>query len=359
MPFGTLSVSDTLASASNTIVADFGEEKAFQELSRFLVAHNQIMSELLGSLCAFSADRQRRYGEVIELEMQDAGEFHTPEAQKVTPGATVGFPLKRYEMAIQWTRDWFLNHTVDEMVGQFDAALAADRRRVVRDIKRAIFNSSNFTHSDYLVDRVDLAVKRLLNGDGQPVPISAEGVTFDASTHTHYLARAGGALANSDVVSLIEHVVEHGFGNNIKIYINRAQQSAIEGFADFAAYTEARIINAPGGTAELGAGTFDTSTLYNKAIGIFKPGAEVWVKPWMPADYQFCFDAGSAAKPLVYRNRRATGGAAPLEFIADIELYPLRARAMLREFGIGVWNRANGAVMFSGDTTYADPTLND
>ncbi len=357
MALGTLAVSDTLASAANTIVAEFGEQRVFEEIQRFLTAHNEIMEELLSELCSFTDDRLRRTGEVQVMEMQDAGEFHTPEAQKVTPGATVAFPLRRVEIAVQWTRDWLANHVVSELTAQFDAVLTADRRRMVREIKRALFGSSNFTFNDMLVDRVDLGVKRLTNADGDVVPIGAEGQQFNADTHTHYLGTA--SFVNADLVTLVEHVIEHGFGGNLIVYINRAQETAIRAFADFNPYTEARIINAPGSTADRGRGTLITSTLLNRAIGIFQPGAEVWVKPWMPSGYCFAFDTASSAKPLVYRNRRGSAGPNPLEMVAEIELYPLRSRAFSREYGVGVWNRANGAILDTANANYTDPTIND
>ena len=356
---GTLSVSDTLASAANQTVADFGEDNAFKEISRFLDAHNQVTGDMLASLCDFTDDRLRRYGGVDEMEMQEAGEYHTPEAQKVAAGATVGFPLRRQEIALQWTRDYFENHTVAELAAQFDAARAADLRRIQRELKRALFSSANYRFSDYLVDRVDIDVKRLLNADGQPVPINPQGETFNPATHTHYIARVG-ALANSDVQSAIEHVVEHGYGGRPVIYINRGNEAAIRALTGFNPYTEARIIPAPGGTADRASGTVATDTLYNKSIGIFDGGAEVWVKPWIPNNYLLVFDAASPAKPLVWRNRLGHGSArpAPLQIVAELELYPLRAQIMRREFGIGVWNRANGCVLYVGGTSYVVPTFN-
>ena len=39
------------------------------------------------------------------------------------------------------------------------------------------------------------------------------------------------------------------------------------------------------------------------------------------------------------------------------EVHPLRARGFQREFGIGVRNRWGAAVLFTGNATYAAPTI--
>jgi hypothetical protein len=42
-----------------------------------------------------------------------------------------------------------------------------------------------------------------------------------------------------------------------------------------------------------------------------------------------------------------------MEIAAEFDSYPLRARALEREIGVGVWNRTNGAVLYI-DTGNAD-----
>jgi hypothetical protein len=37
--------------------------------------------------------------------------------------------------------------------------------------------------------------------------------------------------------------------------------------------------------------------------------------------------------------------------------YPLLAKDMEAEFGIAVWTRTNGAVLYDANATYADPTI--
>ena len=63
-----------------------------------------------------------------------------------------------------------------------------------------------------------------------------------------------------------------------------------------------------------------------------------------------------APKPLVMRTPTMGGGG--LRIMAANEQFPLRAETMQREFGIGVWNRSNGAVLdtTTGAGTYTTPS---
>ena len=45
-------------------------------------------------------------------------------------------------------------------------------------------------------------------------------------------------------------------------------------------------------------------------------------------------------------------------FAVTIEAHPLRARTLEREFGVAVWQRTNGAALYTGNATYAAPTIN-
>jgi len=92
----------------------------------------------------------------------------------------------------------------------------------------------------------------------------------------------------------------------------------------------------------------------NRAIGIVGP-AEVWVKPWIPPGYVLCLHVGQGGNALVRRTREGGGG--NLDILFDNEIYPLRARAMGREFGFGVFNRVAAAVLYTTTGGYVNPTI--
>ena len=100
--------------------------------------------------------------------------------------------------------------------------------------------------------------------------------------------------------------------------------------------------------------TLDISRTDNRAIGVIG-SAELWVKPWIPANYALAWDA-NGPKPLAFRQRAQTG-LQGLRIAATNSNYPLTAQYMEAEFGMGVWTRTNGAVLYFGGTSYTDPTL--
>lgn len=351
MPYGTLITLDTLAASQQSIVT-IGEDRIFEALQLDLAAHNILASEKFADLVEFSTDRRKRYGGTEDMEMEDLDEFGTPEAQKVTAGVTVDFPLWRVGIGLQWTRHWFKNHVASELAAQYTAIRNADTRRIDLEIRRAFFLPTNYSTQDKLVDWADLDIVRLANADGMPVPNDPYGNSFDGATHTHYLANNG--ISDTVVQNAVDTVAEHYATGSIYIYINRAQESWFTATSSkFTPYIPTQII--PATTADRARGTLVTNTLYNRAIGIYgDQAAEVWVKPWIPANYLLVLIKG-VRKPLVWRTRE--GGEGNLELEYDDEVHPLRAQALAREFGIGVWERTAASVLYVGGGAYTAPSL--
>ncbi|HXG85097.1 MAG TPA: hypothetical protein VNI84_13840 [Pyrinomonadaceae bacterium] len=350
MPFGTLSTLDTLASSQQTI-AQYGEDRAFDAIEAARNAHNMILDSLLSDFIERTTDRQRRYGGAATMKMERVDEFGRVDAQKASAGVTLGFPLELFQESIQWTRKFMQNATTVELAAQFTAAQDGHIERLTNEIQRALFRPTNYVFTDHLIDNVDLNVKALLNADGAAIPTGQNAVSFNPATHTHYLARAGTALAATDISAAIETVLEHHGMGAVQIYINRAQEAAVRAMPNFTGYVDARIVTGSGVTrAE---GNLDPNNINNRAIGIFD-AAEVTVKSWIPAGYMFAFVKG-APKPLVMRERAP--GLGGLQLVADDEAYPLRARTLESEFGVAVYTRTNGAVLLTTANTYAMPTI--
>jgi hypothetical protein len=55
--------------------------------------------------------------------------------------------------------------------------------------------------------------------------------------------------------------------------------------------------------------------------------------------------------------RERFAGTGDLVIAAEDEEYPLRARSLEREMGVGVWNRQNGAALYLSNATYAIPVI--
>lgn len=348
MTTGTHDLS-TLLAARNQSVASYGLNNIIPILNRELAAHNAIVTQLVGDLATFTTDRQRKYGISSSADMFEVDEYGRAPTQKAAPGDTVGFPLKLFQTAIGWTQKWFQTKTPADLAIAVQGVERAHLRMYSREIKRAFMLSSNYTFNDFLVDGVDLAVKRLVNADSASIPEGPNGETFDGATHTHYIGEA--SLTAAFVTALINDVVEHGHGGRVMLAISRTDETAFRALTGFVAYTDPRIILQ---TTEAPSNRLDITRLDNRAIGIFGP-AEVWVKSWMPANYIFAWDADSEP-PLVIR-QRSDESMQGLRIAGENDAYPLHAQYMEAEFGVGVWNRTNGAVLYFANATYADPSI--
>jgi hypothetical protein len=351
--YGTLTTLDTLAAGRTSVVA-YGEDRAYAAIAVMLEAHNQITQEMLGEFVETSTDRRRRFGGPTSMYMDVVDQVGWADVQKIGAGVDVGFPLRKYQAPVGWTRDFLETATPEELNVQFQAVRDADINAVQRELKRAVFNSVNTAaYVDINVDGQTLPLKALVNADGFPLPAGPNGEVFDGSTHTHYLGTA--AFVAADLTSLISTVVEHYATGGVRVVINRAQEAAIRAFTGFVAYLDARIV--PASTSTVARGDLSQTNLYNRAIGIFDAGggaAEIWVKPWVPASYLFAYNTG-APPPVVMRVRNAVRG--NLRLVSDNEQYPLRAQTMEREFGMSIWTRTNGAVLYTGGASYVVPTI--
>lgn len=347
--FGTLSSLDTLESVRQS-VADYGDDRAWASIGAALDAYNAQVANMTATLMERTTDAQRAYGSMDTKNMQELDQWGSPDAQKITAGVTVGFPLRRYGDALQWTRQWQLTQTVGQLAAEIDGIASADRRNIIRAAKQAIFNSVSFSFVDKLGQpaNVTLAVKPFLNNDGLAVPVGPNGETF-ATSHTHYLANA--TLTAAVVLNLIATVQEH-FNTGVPvIYISSTDEAAFRALTGFVPDpTPGQVYPT---TTQTTNQVVNIANLYDRRIGMFG-NAIVWIKPWMIANYAFCFIQGAPA-PLVMRNPQL--GSTDLELVYDDERHPLRARGYQRVFGIGVWNRTNGGVLQFNNGTYQVPTI--
>jgi hypothetical protein len=361
---GTHTITDLLsnADAAEARVIEFGEENLVAPLQAALAAHNAQVNDMLGDIVALTTERTGTYGVEQDAEMVDADEFTRAPTVKGAARGTVGWPLRKKQFALGWTHDYFIRSTVRDMVQRQVLAQRAHVNALRFGIRDALFGPTNFTSIERFAAEAigqSLSVKRLLNADGDAIPVNRNGLSFDGATHTHYVATASvsGAGLNTALSALVDNVVEHDHGGRLRIYINRAQETVVRALTGFTAYLPANLIAANTGIVAA-QGTLDTTRLDNRAIGLFN-GAEVWTKPWMPAEYYFAFDASDGRKPLRMRQPVETQ-LRGLRLAAQLRTHPLHADYMETYFGFGAWTRTNGAVLWANAGSggvYAAPTF--
>lgn len=349
MAYGSLSSLDTLAAVRQS-VAQFGEDNAWASIAAALDARNRQVLNMTSTLMERTTDVQRAYGTGDVKVMDELDQWGLPDAQKVSAGITVGFPLRRYGNTLEWTRQWMMSNSAAQLAAEVQAILDADQASIIRQTKRAIYTPTNASFIDKLgyPANVTLAIKALVNNDGGAMPVGPNGEVF-ATSHTHYLGSA--TLTAAALTNLVVTVQEHYNSGMPVIYINQADEAAVRALTGFIADVDVRVVQPS--TATNTREGLDIANLYDRRIGLFG-AAEVWIKPWAIANYAFAYVQG-APVPLVMRV--PPNELANLQLMYQDDRHPLYARGYERQFGISVWNRTNGAVLQFNNGTYTAPTI--
>jgi len=354
MPTGTYTIADLLAT-KNQSAAAFGLDNIQQVLDADLTAFNAIVDEFAGEVAEVTQDRQRIYGSSTDGDMVEVDEFGKAPTQNAGVGSQVAFPLRKYQYAVGWTNDWFKRHTPADMAVQIQDSQKASLKQLNRSIAKAIFGSSNYTITDRFVDNVSLGVKRLVNADSAAIPNDPFGGTFDASTHTHYDATASLATGNLD--ALMTDVIEHGHGMGLKIAINRAQLSTVLGLSGVLEARFDNVILSANSDAFAVRRDAGNIRLDDYTAATYK-GAEIVVRPWVPAGYLFCWASGDSRKPVALRrDTDADGGMPGLVLAAEYADHPLYAKNFEMYVGAGIYHRTNGAALYAGGGAWVNPTI--
>lgn len=346
---GTYDVASLLA-ANNQSAADFG----IDNIATVLSADNQNFSAqvtgALGDIAETSSDRQRAVGTSIGGDMMEVDEFGQGPTQKDMPSYLLGFPLRKFQFPIGWTKQWEKNATPADFAIKNAAAQGADLRRTRYEIQRAIFTPTNSTFIDHLIDKASLAVKAFINADSTAIPNGPNGEVFDGSTHTHYDGSA--TLTAAAITAQIQDLVEHRNNAKVRIYINTADVAAFSALTGFVPLQVPYVtINA--NANQVDNPRLDIGLVDNRQIGWFG-AAEVWTKPWAVANYSIGADVAAPQKPLVRRVERADRG---LHIAGEVDVHPLRAQYVEHFYGFGAWNRFAMHVLRFNNATYAAPTL--
>lgn len=346
--FGILQRSDLMS--QGLLLRDIGEDRLWQYLDYQLSAYNAVMKELT-SLLTFETERPiTRFGAGGRMYMLPADEFSRPDAQKLSPGYQLGFPITQYQIGLGWTREYFRRRPAKEWAEEVDSMTGADEAMQIDNIRSALFNPTNSTFHD--PDFGDLAVKALLNADSLFIP-GYNGVTFNPASHTHYLVSGNTSPTLANLQAMKLHVTEHGHRGQLVLYINDAQDPAIRALTGFVAKQQIGIVDPLGKFAVV---------QDENAIGRIED-MEVRVRNWVPAAYMFVFNEygpNSNQNPLARRISPFPEDN-DLRIVATTDTadkFPLTAEYAERWFGVAAKNRSNGVVMqIKASGSYDIPTL--
>src|SRR5512146_200445 len=219
---GTYSLADLLAQRF-VPASQFG----FDAIARAIQAHldwlNGQVADQMGLVAESSSDVRRVWGTSENMQMAEVDELGVARTQKDTNGVEVDFPLRKFSVSTGWTADFMARATPRDLAQRALDIETAYVTRLRQELAAALFNKTNYSFVDWLGDGTTLAIKRLLNADGEAVPSAPDGTTF-AGTHQHYAGTSGAALAYGDIDTLSSNVPEHGL-LNVQLFINAADVS--------------------------------------------------------------------------------------------------------------------------------------
>ena len=347
---GTLDIDSLLQNqAAFQTVQTFGVEEFAASVQRELAAHDMNVRDMLAEIASPAPDRLWPGAVGSTKEMFEADEGSQVPTQKISGGYNMGAPLKKRQISVGWDREFFRRTTVGQMAAELRACEEAHVLMLYRDVRRALFHSSNYTFKERYQDPlIDIPVKRLANADSLPIENGPNGETFNAATHSHYLGSA--TLTAAAVQSTINTVLEHRVTGGLRIVIAQADRTAFEALVGFKAYPDPRIQYV---ATDQNRQTINLERMNNLAIGTFG-AAEVWVKPWGIANYVLVYDA-AGPRPLAYRQRE---GDLALNLAGQFEAFPLHTDFLEAHYGFGVRYRTAAAILYFANATYADPVIN-
>lgn len=396
--FGTLDRNNTLDALRvfNGTVIDYDRDLLTTQIAMILQAQNSLTAEQLSMFAEVSPERFIRQGAQATMAMEDVDFNGIPSAQKIfVTGSEQGWPLRRKAIGLQWSSEVLRAMPMSIFATQIAALLTADQVQVAKSLRNAIFYPTNRTFIDRATDSYALPLKALLNADSVQPPPNAYGTVFAGATHTHYMYPTSGngdtITANSttawnnnasvaDKANLLGEVLqnlrEHYTQGSAVIlcstteapyFTTRVNTSIIPGFAALEYNTSIIEQSITRDRASMALGSYDFQNTYNRFLGVFD-GAEVWVKPWMPAGYLFAYDP-MQPKPVQIRipknqtpgtsvaGQNSLGGG-DLRLVLEYDQFPLMAQAMVRDYGMAASSeRWNGvAVYLNSASAYTAPT---
>jgi hypothetical protein len=290
MAYGTLSTLDTLASIRQSVIA-FGEDRAWQSISAALDSHNAQFNEMLGTLVERTSDARRSYGTGDVKVMDELDQWGQSDAQKISAAQTVDFPLRRYGNSLQWTRQWMISNTVEQLAAEVSAIMDADRSNLMRR------SSARFTPDEYHVHRqAGRPGQRVARGQGvrQQRRLGLPGRSERRGVRDLASALSGQRDADGDgATNLVTAVQEHYNSGTPVIVINSADEAAV------ARAHGLRGLCGPAPHAECERQPADCTRVnfantYNREIGLYG-AAVVRIKPWAHRELRLRVHRGSGA----------------------------------------------------------------
>lgn len=350
--FGHLNLSDT----DYVWNASAGQEVIWSAVQDYLTAYNEQVAKAMSTFIARTTESFKiRYKMPGGGYLQRRASDGSYAATKAYGQWDVAFPLEDFGAQIAGNDVALAYMTVEELDRHVQSVTIQDVNTLRYEILKRIFTNTATTFDDPI--HGSLTIQPAANNDSVVYPPVAGSET--EATDMHYLesnyVTANISDTNNPLVTIYDELSEHfqlGPGENIAVFINKAERAKVEALTDFDDVQNPHVI--PGD---------DTSRVTGMPTGL--PGdvigfcSGVWVVKWdwIPATYMLGVHL-DVEPPLQMRvDPAATGLGSGLQLVAEEESFPFKHSYWRRRFGVGFGNRLNTVVMeLATGGSYTIPT---
>lgn len=305
------------------------------------------------------------------VDFEEASEFGEPVGSRIVPSYfNMAFSFKWYDLAARYTWQYLADATASMVDSVANAAVEAYGRKLLFEILRTIFNSTNGAAT---IQGNPYTVYKFYNNDGT-VPPTYKTNTF-LSTHNHYLTTGEATLEGNDLdVLILDDLASHGYsmenGYRLVIMVHRTQGDVIRTFragqgTPAARYDFIPAQGQPGQIMLLNQTIFGANQPSNtlnglNVIGSYGP-ALIVQDDWMPQTHVFGFATGgeqSINNPVGLREHAQTNLRGLRLVKGRVADYPLIDSYWVVGFGTGIRQRGAGVVLeVTADATYDPPAV--
>lgn len=165
-----------------------------------------------------------RVAQVSGAKFEKASEYGEPVGVRpATAYFTLGYDLEWYDLAARYTWKFLADAPRNQVDAINQMALEADNAGIFEKVMDALFNPANRLADINGVQ--DVNVYALYNGDGT-VPPRYKSYNHDG-THTHYITSGAAVIDSSDIDTMVDDLVSHGYsktnGMTIVALMNRRE----------------------------------------------------------------------------------------------------------------------------------------
>lgn len=352
--YGMLGLADNDRSFINTI----GQEVVYDVAREYLTQHNM---EVQMAYSALVEMRTTAFKERYKLpgggRLQRRGGMAQSAAVSVTGQWDVAYPLESFGAQFAVDRKSMAYMTVQQFNNELETIRIQDVNTRRFEILRAVFNNAARTFVDeWPGGGGSLSIQPLANGDSVLYPPIIGSET--EQTRQHYITSGYAASGISDTNNpflTLRDLLEAVFGaptgyGNIACMINNAQTAKAEALTEFVPVEDVNVM-----IGDDDARPRNLPNVPGRVIGRVS-GAWVVEWRWVPANYILALnlDAPPPLKERVHPDFTSLGSG--LQLVTEDEKYPIISSHYEDDFGFGVGNRLNGAVMeLTTDGTYDIP----